>query len=152
MKIVIHRGKNQIGGSIIELSTDDTKILFDIGLELDDEKNKVLPEIEGLFDSKGYDAVFISHYHSDHLGLAYEIYRDIPIYIGENSYKIIRSSDEYKAVNTISPKGYLSHGIPIVIGDINVTPYLCDHSAYLVAKSTPDKYRYLDLRRDDAFA
>ena len=29
----------------------------------------------GLFDSKGYDAVFISHYHGDHMGLAYDVYK-----------------------------------------------------------------------------
>ncbi len=51
MKIKIHRGQNQIGGNIVELSTEKTKILFDVGLELDDEKNKTLPDIKGLFSS-----------------------------------------------------------------------------------------------------
>ena len=79
MKINIIRGQNQIGGNIVEISTEKTKILLDVGLELDDEKNKTLPGIEGLFDYKGYDAVFISHYHGDHLGLAYKIHKDIPL-------------------------------------------------------------------------
>ena len=70
MKINIIRGQNQIGGNIVEISTDKTKILLDVGLELDDEKNKSLPKVDGLFDYKGYDAIFVSHYHGDHLGLA----------------------------------------------------------------------------------
>ena len=37
MKIHIHRGQNQIGGSIIEISSDTTRIFFDIGTELDSE-------------------------------------------------------------------------------------------------------------------
>ena len=34
MKITVHRGINQIGGNVIEISTDKTKILLDAGLEL----------------------------------------------------------------------------------------------------------------------
>ncbi len=130
MTIQIIRGQNQIGGNIIELATESTKILFDVGLELDNAKNKTLPDIDGLFDRKGYDAVFISHYHGDHLGLAYSIHKDIPIYIGEKGCKIINASDRYKRVKTIKPAGFLEHKRPIVIGDMTVTPYLCDHSAF----------------------
>ncbi len=130
MKVLIHRGQNQIGGNIIEISTDKTKIMLDVGLELDDEKNKSLPDIEGLFDSKGYDAIFVTHYHGDHLGLAYHTHKDIPLYIGEKSSKIIQASDGYKGVSSIKPHGFLEHKKKIVIGDITVTPYLCDHSAF----------------------
>lgn len=130
MKIYIHRGKNQIGGNIIEIATATTKILLDIGLELDNDNNQPLPEIQGLFDSAGYDAIFISHYHGDHLGLAYYTHKDIPIYMGEASYNIIKASDHYKKQATILPKGFFHNRKPIIIGDISVTPYLCDHSAF----------------------
>ena len=130
MKIHIRRGQNQIGGNIVEISTQKTKILLDVGLELDDEKNKVLPDIPGLFDYKGYDAVFISHYHGDHLGLAYQIHKDIPLYMGQKCAKIVQASDAYKRVPTVTPSGYLEHKKPIIIGDITITPYLCDHSAF----------------------
>lgn len=130
MKIHIHRGQNQIGGNIIEVSTEKTKIILDVGLDLDDEKNKELPAIPGLFEYKGYDAVFVSHYHGDHLGLSYRLHKDIPLYMGEKSTRIIQASDTYKRVPTIHPKGFLEHKKPIVIGDISVTPYLCDHSAF----------------------
>lgn len=128
MNVHIHRGQNQIGGNIIEIATNTTKILLDVGLELDKEQS--LPEIQGLFDSAGYDAIFISHYHGDHIGLAYSVHKDIPIYIGELSYKIIKASDGYKKRKTVTPKGFLRNKEPIIVGDITVTPYLCDHSAF----------------------
>lgn len=130
MKTNIIRGQNQIGGNIIEISTDKTKILLDIGLELDDEKSRDLPPVEGLFEGHGFDAVFISHYHSDHLGLAYYMDKSIPLYIGQASYKIVKVSDDYKQISSITPKGFLEHNKPIRVGDISVTPYLCDHSAF----------------------
>ena len=130
MKLYIHRGQNQIGGNIIEISTDTTKILLDAGLELDDGRTPPLPKIHGLFDYAGYDAIFISHYHGDHIGLAYYAHKDIPIYIGEASYNIIKASDLYKKKATITPKGFLNNKQPIIVGDISVTPYLCDHSAF----------------------
>ena len=130
MKLHVHRGQNQIGGNIIEISSGKTKILLDVGLELDDDGSQPLPEIEGLFDYAGFDAIFISHYHGDHVGLAYYAHKDIPIYIGEASYNIIKASDEYKGKPTITHRGFLRSRKPIIVGDISVTPYLCDHSAF----------------------
>ena len=127
--IKIHRGQNQIGGNIIEIASRNTRILLDVGLELGQE-TAILPDIEGLFDTPAFDAVFVSHYHGDHLGLAYYIDRDIPLYIGEASYKIVKAADEYKGIETITPAGFLEHGKAVSIGDIKVTAFLCDHSAF----------------------
>ena len=129
MEIVIHRGENQIGGNIIEISTGRTRILLDVGRELDEEEVR-LPDIDGLFDNPSFDAVFISHYHGDHIGLAYYIDKRIPLYLGEASARIVQASDAYKNTETIHPAGFLVHGKPILIGDITVTPFLCDHSAF----------------------
>jgi len=41
MKITIHRGINQIGGSITEIATDNTKILIDFGQNLPDGEGNV---------------------------------------------------------------------------------------------------------------
>lgn len=128
MKVHIIRGKNQIGGNIIEISTEKTKILLDAGLELDGENE--LPDIRDLFDFAGYDAVFVSHYHADHLGLVYHAHKDIPVYMGEGSYNIIRASDRYKKQETITPTGFLLNKREIVVGNITITPFLCDHSAF----------------------
>lgn len=135
MNVIVHRGQNQIGGNIIEIFTEKTRILLDVGLELDQEELE-FPPIDGLFEDPAFDAVFISHYHGDHLGLAYYIDHQIPLYIGESSYKIVKTADGYKGIQSITPAGYLYHLKPIVIGEITVIPYLCDHSAF-------DSYMFL---------
>ena len=48
MEINILRGQNQIGGSIIEISSKNTKIILEIGCKLD-EKEIIIPEFESLF-------------------------------------------------------------------------------------------------------
>ena len=130
MNVNVIRGKNQIGGNIIEISTEKTKILLDAGLELDNDKQDELPDIPALFEYAGYDAIFVSHYHGDHLGLVYKAHKDIPVYIGEGSYNITKASDNYLGKETITPKGFLRHKEEIVVGDITVTAFLCDHSAF----------------------
>lgn len=146
MNINIIRGKNQIGGNIIEISTEKTKILLDAGLELYDEKQNELPNIPELFEYAGYDAIFVSHYHGDHLGLVYKAHKDIPVYIGENAYNVIKASDNYKGIETFTPKGFLRNKEEIIIGDMTVTPFLCDHSAFdsymLLCKSGEDSVLY----------
>lgn len=145
MSVIIHRGQNQIGGNIIEIATDRTRILLDVGLELDQEE-VTLPEIDGLFDDPAFDAVFISHYHGDHFGLAYYIDNRIPLYMGEASYHIVKAADDYKGIASVTPDGFLRHLNPIVIGDITVTPFLCDHSAFdsymLLCEADSEKVLY----------
>lgn len=130
MNIHILRGQNQIGGNMIEIATDHTKILLDAGLELTDSDGQPLPKIQGLFDYAGYDAIIISHYHGDHIGLVYHAHKEIPVYLGEASYNIILAADRYRRIETFTPKGFLHHRQTITIGDISVIPYLCDHSAF----------------------
>ncbi len=93
MKIHIHRGQNQIGGSIIEISSAQARIFLDVGIELDEDKEIETPQIDGLFcGKKDCDAVFISHYHSDHIGLVDYLLSDIPVYIGEKAYKVMKAA------------------------------------------------------------
>ena len=56
MKITVHRGQNQIGGSIIEVSTESTRVVFDVGINLDETECVKIPAIEGLFQGgPGYE-------------------------------------------------------------------------------------------------
>jgi len=131
MHIHIHRGQNQIGGSVIEISTNTSKLIFDAGTELDETEQINIPQIEGLFvGQKNYDAVFVSHYHSDHTGLLNYLVNDIPVYMGEKAFNILKSAYEYRKINLTFTPGYIYHKQTIKIGDISVTPILCDHSAF----------------------
>ena len=130
MKITVHRGQNQIGGSIIEIASDTTKIILDAGSELDEE-TPVAPQIDGLFSGHAaYDAVFISHYHGDHLGLCDQVLPGIPIYIGKGAASVTNAARRYLSKPEYELSAYYESGKTISIGDLCITPYLCDHSAF----------------------
>ncbi len=136
MEINILCGQNQIGGSIIEISSKSTKIILDIGSNLED-KEIVVPEIDGLFKEKAkYDGVLISHYHSDHIGLATKILPEIPIYMGEKSYEIYKVSNKYMGKEYLKEPKIFKAEEEFFIGDVKITPYFCDHSAF-------DSYMFL---------
>lgn len=137
MKIIIHRGQHQIGGSIIEIKTEKTKIVFDIGINLEENMQQEYPLIDGLFKGeKSYDGVFISHYHADHMGLLDKLLDNIPVYMGEKAYRIYKASCDYRGIETNINPIFIQHSKGIVIDDIEITPFACDHSAY-------DSYMFL---------
>ena len=141
MKIQIHRGSNQIGGNCIEISSSKTRIIFDIGDELPEmntnvPQQRIIPQVANLFttgatSNQAIDAIFVSHMHGDHIGLIDQVKTDIPIYIGKYALAIWETIQEFtnqpKASN---PTKHLSNGVPIVIYDITITPFIIDHSAF----------------------
>lgn len=130
MKIKIYRGQNQIGGSIISIASDTTRIILDVGIELDDTDADA-PPIEGLFQGEPFfDGVFISHYHADHIGLAEKLLPGIDLYMGKKTYEIFEFSMEYMKKSCILNANFFYPEIPVTVGDITITPYLCDHSAF----------------------
>ena len=137
MNIHIHRGQNQIGGSIIEISDDKTRLFFDIGINLDESDEVEVPEIDGLFYGvPNCDGVFISHYHSDHLGLTDKLLDGIPVFMGEKAYDIITAAANYREKRIPFTPQFIYDREKITIGDFTITPYLCDHSAF-------DSYMFL---------
>ena len=131
MNIKIHRGQNQIGGSIIEISTENTKVILDIGIELDENKDIEVPQIEGLFcGNPDCDAVLITHYHSDHIGLVDFLLPTIPVYMGNQAYKVMKAAYDYRDIEVNFNPNLLDDGNTIQIKDIKITPILCDHSAF----------------------
>lgn len=139
MEVVIHRGTHQIGGCATEYRTNKTRIFIDFGAELDNENAKLF-DIEGVTNGKTKcDAVFFTHYHGDHMGLLDTINEDIPLYMGEASKTIAKILNDRlsKAPNIDSYDPERINSIrtfeaakAIVIGDIKITPYMVDHSAY----------------------
>lgn len=130
MYIRIIRGQNQIGGNIIEICSQNTKIILDTGKELEEEIIEV-PLVKGLFKDKAdYDAVLITHYHEDHIGLINNILPDIPIYMGEKCYSIYKTVGEYLGNKTVEISNFLQSEKEFNIGDMRIKPILCDHSAF----------------------
>ena len=93
MKIIIHRGINQIGGCITEIATENTRILIDLGENLPDNegnKNDNLASINTVNQiTQDIDAIFYTHYHEDHLGLFHYLNTNTPQYIGKIAKQIM---------------------------------------------------------------
>ncbi len=160
MKIIIHRGTHEIGGSCVEIQSKKSRILIDIGMPLVKEdgdrfnfkehentpgpelvKEKVLPDIGGVYawdtDKKLIDGVLISHPHIDHYGFFDYLNKDICFYLGEAAKKMIDLTVIFTPVRgSISNYHPIESGKSFRCGDFKITPYLMDHSAF-------DSYAFL---------
>ena len=108
MKLTIHRGTHEIGGSCLELSSNSglTRVIIDIGLPLVNAdgspfewdfrrkfsiaqllSEKTLPSIIGLYEDvpPSVNAVLLSHAHLDHYGLLRYVHPDIPRYMSKGA-------------------------------------------------------------------
>ena len=89
MQVNVIRGSDQIGGSIIEVRSEQVRIILDAGTELDEAEKVVVPEVPGLFQGAAdCDAVLVSHYHQDHTGLLNNVLDGIPIYMTRKMFLI----------------------------------------------------------------
>ena len=150
MRMTIYRGTKEIGGTLIEVKTDSTRILIDAGYPLfldgkpiEDKIARlpykellslgVLPPIEGLYawDEVTFDAVLVSHAHIDHYGLLKYVNSQIPIWMSAGTKTMIEISQRFKIYDDfpMAAQTFVMYS-PFVIGDIKVTPYLMDHSAF----------------------
>jgi len=160
MKIIIHRGTHEIGGSCVEIQSKKSRILIDIGMPLVKKggdrfdfreyentpgpelvKEKVLPDIGGVYawdsDKKIIDGVLISHPHIDHYGFFRYLDKDICFYLGEATKKIIDLTVIFTPVEgSILNYHPIKSGKSFCCGDFKITPYLMDHSAF-------DSYAFL---------
>lgn len=154
MQITIHRGTQEIGGSCIEVSTAKTRVILDLGMplvapwdksaKLDSRrygamgveellKEGILPRVPGLYgdDAPAPDALILSHPHQDHYGLVRYLRPGIPVYLSDGARRIIEVSDIFLPAKAgIHEPRVIAPGVPFVVGDITVTPYLMDHSAF----------------------
>jgi len=92
MKIKVHRGLDQIGGCITEISTETSRIFIDFGQNLPGNGEPTTPEEDETFvkkifaqNKKQYEAVFYTHGHEDHVGLFEYIPEDVSQYMSEGT-------------------------------------------------------------------
>jgi ribonuclease J len=152
LKFKIHRGTQEIGGSCVEVWTDTTKIVIDIGLPLVMSNKRafdfkqfeklttvelvakgILPDIDELYENKTsmVDGIIISHYHQDHHGFLSYVDASIPIFTGKATQTILEFSEELFNGKQLNKrfKNFTKDTL-FSIGDINIQPYWMDHSAF----------------------
>lgn len=134
MKVCIHRGTKEIGGTCVEIESQGKRLVLDVGLPLD----CLDPDTFPLHPISGFAApddsllgMVISHSHQDHYGLAYRLPKETKFLIGKAAEAIL------SAARLFSPGGvkldnttHLEDRKPITLGPFTITPFLVDHSAY----------------------
>ncbi len=87
-------------------------------------------ELEGLtFGKSMYDGVFISHHHGDHCGLVKKVLKDIPIYAGKETQRILSVVSDFIKGENVKIDYNIISGQPLTIKDITITPISVSHSA-----------------------
>jgi ribonuclease J len=134
VRVCIHRGAHEIGGSCVEIEHDGARLVLDAGLPLDADgvENEPLPPVGGL---GGGDAsivgLVVSHGHPDHYGLVAKAHPSVPVYIGEATQRILREAAFFTTSGAdLHAAGHLADHSPLRLGPFTVTPYLIDHSAF----------------------
>lgn len=144
--IKIYQG-NQIGGCITVISTDAAKIVIDFGESLPGAE--IVENIDFDWKNEKVDAVFFTHYHGDHIGRFMEIPDEVDLYMGEVTWKVLRNlnrankkEDVVKHLDSRPNIHFINPQETVTVGDIKVTPYSVDHSAfdaYMFLVETPGK-------------
>ncbi len=140
MQIKIYRGTHQIGGCITEIKTATARIIIDMGENLPSSDCSVQQQLEIDGVTKGTpdcNAVLITHYHGDHVGMFENVLPNLPIYMGKVAkqiYSVVQNTLKNK-LNKGNPERVNTFrefvvGKPLYFGDIKVTPYTIDHSAF----------------------
>jgi len=153
MKLTIHRGTHEIGGSCLELTSNSglSRLVIDAGLPLVNSdgspfewnkyktlnteqllNGKILPRIQGLYEygEPSVSAVLLSHAHLDHYWLFRFIHPDIPLHMSTGTKSLAEVSNIFlgTSVKLEMAKTFVMWQ-PFQVGEFTITPYLVDHSA-----------------------
>ena len=133
MKVKIYRGTREIGGTCVELTADNGKVLWvDLGVPLDSTN----PAID--YAQNKFDALLISHPHQDHFGLMEKVGTTVPIFIGELSLDLINATKNFMGIPQLNAnfKTIRSWESFTIADTFRIKPFLTDHS-------TPEAFAFL---------
>jgi len=134
MKVRIHRGTQEIGGTVVELEAEGQRLLLDCGLPLDavPEAPVLLPEVPGLAaPDASLLGVVLSHGHRDHWGLLGHAAGTPPVFMGAGTQRILAAASFFiRDVPALKVGAHLRDGCPLPLGPFTITPHLVDHSAF----------------------
>ena len=152
MKFRIHKTNREVKGSCIEIWTAKTRIAIDLGLTTAEYfsneqdaltkikytkeeliENKYLTNIKGLYQdsNKPLDGILISQVFFDYHKLSDFFHPDLNFHIAELTHKIQNLTHLFfNQTDPIDKYTYFEEGKSFNIGDIKITPFFNDHSAF----------------------
>lgn len=133
MRVRVHRGTKEIGGTCIELEFERARLLLDLGLPLDGDFSDITshPSVEGLAGNDNLLGLVLSHGHIDHWGLAPLAGPDLPVALGAATLRILQAAAPFVPHPYIPARPIeLIASTAIHFGPFRITPHLVDHSAY----------------------
>lgn len=148
MKFVIRRGAKEIGGSCVRVATQDSCIVIDAGLPLEDWRadhrdpppGRAFPATDkGVLDFPGLfqpgplaQAILLSHAHADHCGLICQTDPAIKVYCSKGTSKMMKAGSLFANQSELEQARWveLKTRVPVQIGAFKVTPFNVDHSAF----------------------
>ncbi|NLX95115.1 MAG: MBL fold metallo-hydrolase [Rhodopirellula sp.] len=148
--LTIYKGAGEIGGNCLELRTDGTRIVLDVGVPLIDSRGEwfdssslrgrskealleagILPGVPGLFQGDPRpDAILLSHAHLDHSGFLDRTQPEIPVYATEATSKMMLAGEVFANGKQIPTHRFekLKPERPTKIGRFRATALPVDHS------------------------
>lgn len=164
MNLTIHRGTHEIGGSCVEIDSNDSRIVIDIGMPLvgkdgarfdikdyedipDTElaTKGVIPRIKGIYkwdrETAPVDGLLISHSHADHYGFYNYVSQKVPVYIGKATNELIRITtlfgpQKHESGKVVLDTHFFRKNRSFCCGNFTITPFIMDHSSF-------DSYAFL---------
>ena len=98
MRICIHRGTREIGGTCIELEAQGQRVVLDVGMPLgaDAPGDVPLPPVRGFeAPDASLRGVVISHGHPDHYALAHRLPAETHFLIGAATRRILDAAEAF---------------------------------------------------------
>ncbi len=150
MKLVVHRGTHEIGGSCVEVESQGQRLVLDLGMPLVNPdgspfnfreggrsaqqlmERRILPPVSGLYvdEAPSVAGVVISHAHQDHSGFLSYVRPDVPVYASEGTRALLGVSSIFMwGQQRVPGVTILPKGEALEIGPFKLTALLVDHSA-----------------------
>jgi ribonuclease J len=135
MRVRIHRGAREIGGSCVELEADGARLVLDVGKPLSARfgEHVPLPAVPGLADGSDPSliGVLVSHPHLDHYGLVDQVHPTVPVHAGREAAALVTAARFFAPTGPeLRPSGHLEDQRPLRLGPFTITPHLVDHSGF----------------------
>ncbi|MGO6943433.1 MBL fold metallo-hydrolase [Rhizobium johnstonii] len=133
LKICIHRGTREIGGSCVELEYEGKRIVVDLGLPLNAELEATeLPNIPSIHSPDGsLLGLLLSHGHRDHWGLLPKLRSGINVHLGRRTLSIMAAAAPFVPGGYVPPSAVAYEDKKTFdLGPFRITPHLMDHSGF----------------------